>query len=100
METRPLLDFGAGYVQRALGSMPRQGTAAPWLMSMDYFQDVKTLRRAAVVDEHLRFADAGSGATPSGPDAADGASRGEVATSAAGAAATDQLVGSGSGARA
>ena len=100
METRPLLDFGAGYVQRALGSMPKQGTAAPWLMSMDYFQDVKTLRRAAVVDEHLRFADAGSGATPSGPDAADGASRGEVATSAAGAAATDQLVGSGSGARA
>ena len=62
METRPLLDFGAGYVQRALESMPRQGTAAPWLMSMDYFQDVRTLRRGPVVDEHLEFAVAGSGA--------------------------------------
>lgn len=25
IKTRPLLDFGAGYVQRVLDSMPRQG---------------------------------------------------------------------------
>lgn len=37
VETRPLLDFGAGYVQRALDSMPRQGPREPWVMSMDYF---------------------------------------------------------------
>jgi cation diffusion facilitator CzcD-associated flavoprotein CzcO len=55
MSTRPLLDFGAGYVQRALSTLPRQGAAAPWLMSMDYYLDVKLLRHAEVTDENLEF---------------------------------------------
>ena len=55
MPTRPLLDFGAGYVQRALSTLPRQGEAAPWVMSMDYYLDVKLLRHAAVTDENLEF---------------------------------------------
>ena len=29
IKTRPLLDFGAGYVQRVLDSMPRQGPREP-----------------------------------------------------------------------
>lgn len=55
IETRPLLDFGAGYVQRALDSMPRQGPCEPWVMSMDYFRDVKLLRRGKVADKCLSF---------------------------------------------
>ncbi|HCV40268.1 MAG TPA: FAD-containing monooxygenase EthA, partial [Pseudomonas sp.] len=55
IETRPLLDFGAGYVQRALDSMPRQGPREPWVMSMDYFRDVKLLRRGNVADKCLAF---------------------------------------------
>lgn len=55
METRPLLDFGAGYVQRALDRMPRQGTCEPWVMSMDYFRDVKLLRRGTVAEKSLAF---------------------------------------------
>lgn len=55
VETRPLLDFGAGYVQRALDSIPRQGPREPWVMSMDYFRDIKLLRRGKVADECLRF---------------------------------------------
>jgi cation diffusion facilitator CzcD-associated flavoprotein CzcO len=55
MSTRPLLDFGAGYVQRALSTLPRQGETAPWLMSMDYYLDVKLLRHADVTDENLKF---------------------------------------------
>ncbi|HCL3185267.1 TPA: NAD(P)/FAD-dependent oxidoreductase, partial [Pseudomonas aeruginosa] len=55
VETRPLLDFGAGYVQRALDGMPRQGPREPWVMSMDYFRDIKLLRRGKVADECLRF---------------------------------------------
>lgn len=47
METRPLLDFGAGYLQRALATLPQQGVAAPWLMSMNYHNDAKVLRRGA-----------------------------------------------------
>ncbi|WP_084455295.1 alpha/beta fold hydrolase [Comamonas composti] len=58
MPTRPLLDFGAGYVQRALSSMPRQGLEWPWLMSMDYREDVKVLRRGPVEDECLQFSSA------------------------------------------
>ncbi|AZD02412.1 MULTISPECIES: flavin-containing monooxygenase [Pseudomonas] len=55
IETRPLLDFGAGYVQRALDSMPRQGPCEPWVMSMDYFRDVKLLRRGTVAESCLKF---------------------------------------------
>ncbi|MDF8319956.1 hypothetical protein [Serratia marcescens] len=55
IKTRPLLDFGAGYVQRVLDSMPRQGPREPWVMSMDYFRDIKLLRRGKVDDKHLSF---------------------------------------------
>lgn len=53
--TRPLLDFGAGYVQRALSRLPRQGMKAPWLMSMSYLEDARLLRKGPVADVHLRF---------------------------------------------
>ncbi|PYG78381.1 MULTISPECIES: NAD(P)/FAD-dependent oxidoreductase [unclassified Pseudomonas] len=66
IETRPLLDFGAGYVQRALDSMPRQGPCEPWVMSMDYFRDVKLLRRGTVADKCLKFT-----AVPNAPLHAD-----------------------------
>jgi monooxygenase len=55
MATRPLLDFGAGYVQRSLADLPQQGPAAPWLMSMNYQDDRKLLRDGDLVDEHLHF---------------------------------------------
>ena len=55
MPTRPLLDFGAGYVRRAVDALPRQGNRAPWLMSMDYHSDVKLLREDPVEDPNLRF---------------------------------------------
>ena len=53
--TRPLLDFGAGYVQRSLDQLPRQGLEAPWLMSMNYQSDVKVLRKGPVADVNLKF---------------------------------------------
>ncbi len=56
METRPLLDFDAGYVQRSIHELPKQGAGAPWLMSMSYQADVKLMRDNSVADEHLRFA--------------------------------------------
>lgn len=58
METRPLLDFDAGYVKRSLADLPRQGTAAPWKMSMNYYDDRLVLRRGDVVDADLHFSDA------------------------------------------
>ncbi|SEK58021.1 flavin-containing monooxygenase [Streptacidiphilus jiangxiensis] len=55
MPTRPLLDFGAGYIQRAIDRLPRQGDRAPWLTSMNYAADVKLLRHLPVTDPELRF---------------------------------------------
>ncbi|WP_016997987.1 alpha/beta fold hydrolase [Kocuria atrinae] len=58
LKTKPLLDFDAGYIQRALDGLPKQGTRSPWLMSMNYLADRRELRSRPVVDEFLRFDDA------------------------------------------
>lgn len=55
MQTRPLLDFGAGYVRRSLAQLPRQGTRFPWLMSWNYASDAKLFRIGRVDDPQLRF---------------------------------------------
>ncbi|AEV84811.1 flavin-containing monooxygenase FMO [Actinoplanes sp. SE50] len=55
MPTRPFLDFGAGYIQRAVDQLPRQGDRMPWLTSMDYQSDVKLLRGDDVTDPELHF---------------------------------------------
>jgi len=55
MPTRPLLDFGAGYVQRSVHEFPRQGTRLPWSMAMSYAQDVKNLRHGPIEDPALHF---------------------------------------------
>jgi monooxygenase len=55
LTTRPLLDFGAGYVQRSLAHLPKQGPEAPWVMSMSYHHDRRLLRGGDVADEHLHF---------------------------------------------
>jgi cation diffusion facilitator CzcD-associated flavoprotein CzcO len=64
MPTRPLLDFGAGYVQRAISILPRQGPAAPWLMSMNYLDDVKLMRSGPVEDSCLKFSTPDRQASP------------------------------------
>jgi cation diffusion facilitator CzcD-associated flavoprotein CzcO len=53
--TRPLLDFQAGYVLRALDRFPRQGVQAPWRLAMSYYDDVRNLRRGPVDDGTLRW---------------------------------------------
>lgn len=67
MPTRPLLDFGAGYIQRVLKDLPRQGHEAPWYMSMDYRVDLKNLRHGPVTDTNLKFAAANPKTTVSPP---------------------------------
>jgi len=55
MPTRPLLDFPAGYVRRAVDEWPRQGGDGPWQVVMDYRRDVEVLRNGPVTDANLRF---------------------------------------------
>ncbi|HET9094593.1 MAG TPA: NAD(P)/FAD-dependent oxidoreductase [Solirubrobacteraceae bacterium] len=54
MPTRPLLDFRAGYVQRSLHELPRQGTHAPWRVAMGYRTDARLLR-GPVEHRNLHF---------------------------------------------
>jgi monooxygenase len=51
----PLLDLGAGYVQRSLHLFPCQGSRPPWSVAMSYAQDVRNLRDGAIEDRALRF---------------------------------------------
>jgi monooxygenase len=55
LELRPLLDFKAGYVQRAITMFPKQSTTDPWTVSMSYAADRKRLLDGPVTDPELRF---------------------------------------------
>lgn len=55
MPTRPLLDFGAGYVQRALDRLPKAGAAKPWTLGMHYPADLVALRHAPLEDDVMTF---------------------------------------------
>ena len=90
MPTRPFLDFAAGYIQRAVDYLPRQGDRMPWLTSMDYYRDTKLLRADSVTDPELvltRSTDRAhhAGPVPGGPageDPSAGTSRRARAVSA------------------
>jgi cation diffusion facilitator CzcD-associated flavoprotein CzcO len=56
VQTLPLLDFAAGYVQRSVHLFPRQGLREPWSVAMSYAQDVRNLRHGPVAHPALRFA--------------------------------------------
>ena len=53
---RPFLDFEPGYVLRSLDELPKQGSKAPWRLSMTYALDVVSVRLGRVDDGVLQFA--------------------------------------------
>jgi len=55
LERTPLMDFGAGYVKRALGYMPQQGKRMPWRLAMNYVFDVFMIRHGDVEDGVMQF---------------------------------------------
>jgi monooxygenase len=55
VEEVPLMDFDAGYVQRVVHTLPRQGTRAPWTLKQSYLHDARTIRRARLDDGVLRW---------------------------------------------
>jgi cation diffusion facilitator CzcD-associated flavoprotein CzcO len=65
----PVLDFTSGYVQRALPSLPRQGSRRPWKMHQNYLLDTLAFRLGRVDDGTMEFARRGE-------RAAGGAGRG------------------------
>jgi monooxygenase len=55
VEERPLMDFTPGYVLRALDSLPKQGSRAPWRLKQNYLFDLRMIRQGKVDDEALQF---------------------------------------------
>jgi monooxygenase len=55
LERRPLLDIKAGYVKRAAGKFPQQGSHGPWTVEMSYAADRARLLDGPVEDAALRF---------------------------------------------
>lgn len=58
MPTLPMIEntnFSAGYIQRSMHIMPKQGDREPWIMTQDYFRDRETLPRVELEDGTLVF---------------------------------------------
>ncbi len=53
--SEPLLDFDAGYIKRAAGIIPKQGSAAPWKVYQNYLKDTFALRYGRVDDSFLVY---------------------------------------------
>ena len=59
VERMPMLDFSSGYVARAEGMLPGQGTAAPWRLYQNYYKDLAALGMGTVTDGVMEFGRAG-----------------------------------------
>ena len=56
MPRRPWIDdFSAGYMQRMMPMMPKQGDRAPWLNTQSYSADKKLFRSGPIADGVMRF---------------------------------------------
>lgn len=55
IEPEAILDFTSGYVQRALNTLPRQGSKTPWRLHQNYVKDLSMLRYGRVDDGTMQF---------------------------------------------
>jgi monooxygenase len=55
MEKLPMLSLTAGYVQRSINDLPKQGPRHPWVVHQDYLMDRKILLRDPLQDGVLKF---------------------------------------------
>jgi monooxygenase len=55
----PLMDLSSGYIQRAMGQLPSQGSVAPWRVRQNYVLDYREFTRRPVNDGVLEFSRGG-----------------------------------------
>ncbi|ART67528.1 FAD-containing monooxygenase EthA [Mycobacterium dioxanotrophicus] len=51
----PFMDFTPGYFRRAMDSLPKSGSEAPWKLKQNYFFDMRTIRYGKVDEQSLHF---------------------------------------------
>jgi monooxygenase len=61
IERLPPVDFTSGYFQRAMETLPRQGSRKPWRIYQNYLLDLWMYRFAAIDDGVLEFSGPASG---------------------------------------
>jgi cyclohexanone monooxygenase len=66
VEPEPFLNFTSGYVQRARGVLPQQGSRRPWQVYQNYLQDMITIRYGRIADGVMHFASASAEADNKG----------------------------------
>ncbi|HEV2568440.1 NAD(P)/FAD-dependent oxidoreductase [Sphingomonas sp.] len=60
VQEEPWLSFTSGYVQRALGHLPKQGSKRPWKVHQNYAKDLLDLKFGKVDDGAMTFRKAGA----------------------------------------
>lgn len=55
INAEPVLNFTSGYVQRAISTLPRQGSKKPWKLYQNYLLDLLSLRFGRVNDGTMQF---------------------------------------------
>jgi cation diffusion facilitator CzcD-associated flavoprotein CzcO len=52
---KPVVDLTSGYVQRAIDTLPRQGSRKPWKLYQNYVRDLLSVRFSRVNDGTMEF---------------------------------------------
>lgn len=55
VKAEPIVNFTSGYVQRALPTLPQQGSKRPWKLYQNYLLDLVTMRFGALNDGAMEF---------------------------------------------
>jgi monooxygenase len=56
MQLAPFTDFSAGYIQRKIDALPKQGSRKPWLLKQNYLFDLWNIRHGDIENDVLEFA--------------------------------------------
>ncbi len=51
----PVVDFNSGYIQRAIETLPKQGSKTPWRVHQNYIKDVRMFRYGNIDDGTMEF---------------------------------------------
>jgi cation diffusion facilitator CzcD-associated flavoprotein CzcO len=55
VERIPVVDFNSGYIQRAIKTLPSQGSKHPWRLHQNYVKDLRMLRHGNLEDGTMEF---------------------------------------------
>ena len=55
VERIPVVDFNSGYIQRAIKTLPSQGSKHPWKLHQNYVKDLRMLRYGNLEDGAMEF---------------------------------------------